>query len=135
MAITPEQIDVATRFATALDEEDYPTATDLLDAGCVYTIAGDTFTGPEAIVASYRENGDDAARTFDAIEYGSRVAPGEDDWIVITFSDHIRHRDRTLDHQCEQWVRVEDGRITRIEHHDLPGEHERVVAFRALLGL
>jgi len=126
-----DQLDVVTRFAQALDHEDYADALALLDAGCVYTINGETHLGPEAIIASYKGNGDSAVKNFDSITYGSAVAPGSGGWIVITFSDHITRAGTTLDHYCEQWARVgSDNTITRIEHHDLPGQAERLAAFK-----
>lgn len=129
-------IDTVTRFAAALDEEDYPAAHALLSPECTYRIRDETLRGPDAIVASYRGNGDCAATTFDEITYASRVDRGDDDWIVITFADFIRHAGHALDHKCEQHVRVDDaGRIVCIEHRDLPGERARLAAFRRDCGL
>jgi len=130
-----DPIDIAARFAVALDEEDYAAARALLDEQCVYTISDDTHRGPDAIVASYKDNGDAASQKFDEITYGSAVRPGDDGWIIIAFTDDLRYGEHTLHHVCEQWVKVNDaGRICRIEHHDLPGERERLAAFRKLIG-
>ncbi|MCB9838161.1 MAG: nuclear transport factor 2 family protein [Phycisphaeraceae bacterium] len=122
--------EIVTRFASALDTEDYDRALACLAPGCVYEIRGDTHRGPEAIVASYKGNGD-AAQSFDAIAYGSEVRPGEDGWVVIAFWDRITHAGETLLHRCEQWCRVgAGGLIERIEHRDFPGERERLEAFK-----
>ncbi|MCA9286396.1 MAG: hypothetical protein KDA22_14315 [Phycisphaerales bacterium] len=134
--IPPDGLEIVRRFAVALDREDYPAARALVDAGCVYSIRGRTLCGPDAIVGSYQSNGDAAAQKFDAIAYGSSVAPGTDGWIVITFTDRIRHAGKSLEHVCEQWVRLDaQARIVRIEHHDLPGERERLEAFKRSVGL
>jgi ketosteroid isomerase-like protein len=135
MTNAPDAIEIVRRFAIALDGEDYEAGLGLLDAGCVYTIRGETIVGPGAIIDSYRGNGDTAAQVFDGISYGSEVAGGADGWIVIRFFDRIVHAGQRLDHACEQWVRVGGGRVVRIEHHDLPGERERLEAFKAAHGV
>ena len=126
--------DIVERFALALDGEDYAMALSLLDPGCVYRIRGEEVVGGEAIIASYRGNGD-AARAFDSIAYGSSVREGEDGGVVIEFWDEITHRGRVHRHQCEQWVRVVDGAIVAIEHRDLEGEVEGLRAFKAWCGV
>lgn len=126
-----DPLEVVRRFAAALDREDYRAAHGLLHPRCVYTIRGAMIEGPEAIVDSYRGNGDTAARVFDEIAYGSEIAAGEDGWIVVRFFDRITHAGERLEHVCEQWVRVDAaGAIVRIEHRDLPGERERLEAFK-----
>jgi limonene-1,2-epoxide hydrolase len=127
----PTPIEIATRFAQALDHEDYPAAIELLSDTCVYHIRGKTHQGPEAIIASYQSNGDQATQNFDSITYGSSVRPSDDNRIIIEFWDQITHRGRIHKHQCEQWLRVKDGFITEIEHKDLLGEVEGLNAFKA----
>jgi hypothetical protein len=130
------QLDVASRFARALDEENYPTAFALLAPDCEYTVRGVTHRGPNAIVASYKGNGDEAARIFDSIVYGSEVHAAGADCAVIQFTDRIQHAGQSLTHVCEQQVTInDDGLITRIEHHDLPGERERLEAFKHTFGI
>jgi hypothetical protein len=123
-------IEIAARFAQTLDHEDYPAATALLSDSCVYQIRGNTHKAPEAIIATYQSNGDQATQNFDSITYGSSIRPSNDDRIIIEFWDQITHRGRTHKHQCEQWVRVESGLITEIEHRDLPGEVEALKEFK-----
>lgn len=129
-------LEVATQFARALDEEDYPAARALLAPDCDYEIRGDTHRGPDAIVASYKGNGDEAARKFDTIEYDSAVRLEAPTRAVIQFTDRIRHAGQSFTHICEQHVTVNADRlITRIEHRDLPGERERLEAFKTDLRL
>lgn len=134
----PESFGVVERFALSLDGEDYGSATLLLSADCEYRIRGKTIVGAEAIIASYRGNGD-AAQNFDSIAYGSSVRAGGGDpkmgWIVIEFWDEITHRGRSHRHQCEQWARVVDGAIVEIEHRDVEGELESLNAFKAWCGI
>jgi limonene-1,2-epoxide hydrolase len=122
-------IELVERFAKALDLEDYDTALSLLAQGCVYRIRGETIVGAEAVVASYRGNGE-AARSFDSIAYGSDVRAEDDGLIVIEFWDELPHRGRVHRHRCEQWVRTGDGVIVEIEHRDLDGELESLAEFK-----
>jgi hypothetical protein len=125
------EVEVVDRFARALDHEDYGLARSLLSDGCVYLLRGDRIDGADRIIASYRGNGDEASQRFDSIDYGSSVRAGDDCWVVIEFWDEITHRGRSYRHCCEQWVRVENGLIVRIEHRDLDGEVESLAAFKA----
>ena len=73
------------------------------------------------------------------LTYGSEVNPGTGPaagWSVIRFFDRLLHRGERLEHVCEQWVRAgpdQSGqlRLNNIRHHDLPGERERLEAFKA----
>jgi hypothetical protein len=125
----PERdLDIAARFAGALDAEDHEAAARLLDPRCEYEIRGERLRGPSAIIASYSGNAA-AARAFDAIEYSSGVRL-EGAWVVIRFIDRIRHGGRSHEYACEQWLRVAEGLITRIEHRELPGRREALDAFK-----
>jgi len=55
-------LDVARRFASALDQEDYDAARALLADDCVYTIRGKDLRGRDAIIEPYKGNRDEAAR-------------------------------------------------------------------------
>lgn len=123
-------MDVAKRFARSLDEEDYASAEQCLATTCKYQIAGNTYIGPDAILASYRENGDWAARTLDGIRYESAVRPGEEGGAVVEFIDHLEHAGMTHTHRCEQHLQFEPGGlISTIRHIDLPGEREALARF------
>jgi hypothetical protein len=133
---TDPSVRAARRFAEAPDHEDDHRAAALLAPGCTYRIRGDELSGPGPIVASYKGNGDEAAERFDQIAYRSAVRPGHAGTATIEFADNISHAGRTLTHRCEQRISVDDaGRIARIEHIDLPGERERLCAFKAACGL
>ena len=128
-------IDIATRFAAALDAEDYPPARALLADECVYTIRGTTHKGPDAIIASYREAGEEAARMFDEIVYVSKVDAGDGGWFIITYFDRVRHAGLDLHYTCEQRIRIEQGLIRQIEHRDIPEEREKLESFKRRVGL
>jgi hypothetical protein len=120
----------ARRLAEALDAEDYSAARALLAAGCIYHTGTTTLTGPDAIIASYRANGEAARRRFDGIEYASRVEPLGPAGAVITYADRVRRGGEQHEHHCRQHVRVsEAGLVEEIRHEELPGERERLQEF------
>ncbi len=122
--------DIVTTFARALDDGDYDAALRCLDPRCRYTIAGEELTGPAAIVASYRSNGDWVAETLDAVSWESEIATTGENRATITFIDHLEHAGRTLTHRCRQHVTLgPSGLIDSIAHEDLPGEKEAVNLF------
>jgi hypothetical protein len=137
MPADPDAVEIAQRFARALDHEDYPTAARLISGDCVYRIGESVFRGPTEITESYRTNGDEAAALFESIEYASSVEPTANPGAaLITFEDRIRHGERTLIHRCQQLVTLDaDGRIHEIEHRDLPGERDALQAFLSAVGL
>jgi hypothetical protein len=127
-------LESARRFAAALDAEDYEAVRASLGSGCVYDAPQGVLIGPEAIVASYRENADGARSRFAKIEYTSEVAtagpaPAE---AVITFIDRVMLGGAWHEHRCRQHVRFgAGGLIEHIRHEELPGERERLQQFEA----
>jgi len=129
-------IDVAKRFARSLDQADYASAAECLATACQYEIAGQMHVGPDAILASYRESGDWAARTLDGIRYENNVRPKEGGGVVVEFIDHLEHAGVTHLHRCEQHLRLDErGLISHIKHVDLLGEQEALDRFFAAVGL
>jgi hypothetical protein len=121
---------IARIFAEALDREDYDSAAAVLSTDARYIVDDEEHIGPTAIVASYRASGDWAAKTLEGVRYESRVEVTQAGKAVISFSDHIEHAGRVMTHTCEQRVEIDSsGLITRVEHHDLPGEREALAAF------
>ena len=122
----------AQEFATALDTEDYESARRLLAGDCIYHFSGKSFRGIAAILESYQQNAEWVKRTFESIVYESSTRQRSDDTWVIHYIDRIQHRDRELEHHCEQVVRFDSGnRVVEITHIDLPGEDTKVKEFLA----
>jgi hypothetical protein len=122
-------LEIANRFAAALDAEAYENALLLLDADCVYESPDGTLIGPESIIASYRANGDRARSRFDEITYSSAVEESGVEF-VITYTDRLRLGDRRHQFRCRQRVRFNaEGRIVCIRHEEIPGERERLREF------
>lgn len=123
-------VDLVTRFARALDGEDYPTVRRLLHDDCEYVCRGETHRGPEAIVESYRSNGDAGRSEFESIVYESTVRGVDERTAVVRFVDHLERAGERFTFESEQVVDAEGDRIVRIEHVDLPGRCEALEAFR-----
>lgn len=122
-------ITTATQFAAALDAEAYDEAIALLADECVYESPDGTLTGPEPIIASYRDKGEGASSRFDEITYRSQVEPIGDEF-AVTYFDGLRKGDRRHEFRCRQWLRVNtDGRIAAIRHEELDGERDRLREF------
>ena len=129
-------LDVARRFASALDRDDFALAQALLSDDCVYHIREQTHTGAAAIIETYRAASEWAACAFDAIKYDSSIEALDDGRIAITFLDRLRHKGLAHKHRCRQIVTIDQAvRITRIEHEDLPGEPEAVQSFLDRVGI
>ena len=129
-------VEVARRFAKALDAEDYQTARAFLSAECEYTCRGSIFQGPDAIIASYQGTGDGAKRNFDSIHYESAVTGLSATTSLIHFTDHLCHRNERLTFKCQQQVEVNtDNLIIRIEHIDLAGQREALAEYMKKVGL
>lgn len=124
------RLESARRFASALDTEDYEAVLPTLASGCVYEAPQGVIVGPEAIVASYRENAVAARGRFAKIEYASEVAIGGPAEAVITFIDRVMLGGAWHEHRCRQHIRLgAGGLIEHITHEELPGERERLQQF------
>jgi len=120
----------ARRLAEALDAEDYSAARATLAEGCVYHTGTTTLVGREAIIGSYRANGEAAHGRFDEIHYASRVDPSETSGAVITYTDRVRCGGEWHEFRCRQHVRIgATGLVEEIRHEELPGERERLQEF------
>ena len=120
---------VVQRFAAALDAEAYDEAVQFLAHDCAYESPDGTLIGPEAIMASYRDNGERARSRFDEIVYSSIVAQYGYEY-VVTYTDGLRLSDRWHEFRCRQRLRVNaEGKVVAIRHEEVPGERERLRRF------
>ncbi len=122
-------LEIARQFANSLDEEDYQATAELLSMQCKYSCRDQVYVGPQAILNSYRTTGDSAKERFDNIEYDSIVQLLTANTAQIHFVDHLYHNGGKHTFECEQRIEVREGKITRIEHLDLPGQREALKAF------
>ena len=121
--MTSKGFDIARKFATALDNEDWSTVRSLLSHTCEYRCRGRLISGREAIVQSYRENAAWGRQHLDGIQYASQVTPRGDTSFSIMFTDKISVGRAEHIYRCTQRVELDpDCRIARITHRELPGQ-------------
>ncbi len=126
---------IAMRFASALDRCDFDVAASYLAPGCRYEINGRELVGPDAIIASYRENAGWARRALEHVFYESEVKQ-EGDSFTVLYIDRLIHHGETHEHRSYQRLWLNDaGQVVRILHEDLPGEREKLDAFLARHGV
>lgn len=130
-------LDVAERFATALDRDDYETVASVLAEEVSYSIGDDVLLGREAVVESYRTASKMAHQLFDQVEYGHTVISTDDPTTFrISYTDTLTVGEESLTHMAEQHVTVATEEVvTRIVNVELPGEREAVDAFLERHGL
>ena len=127
---------VATRFAVALDTEDYDALAELLSSDCEYVARSGAFVGPDAIVASYREAGMWAKANIASVTYESTVRIVNEASAVVTFVDHLEDSGLRHSYRCEQSIEIRaDGKVSRIVHIEIPGEREAVDAYLRQFGI
>ena len=130
-------LQVARTLAAALDAEDYLTARRALAPACVYVLAADVYEGPDAILAVYADTAAWVRRTFDDVRYQSEVEPLPDGRVSVLYTDFlVLAGGRMHRHRSRQDLTIDlNGRVTRIEHRELPGEREALDAFFEAAGI
>jgi hypothetical protein len=127
---------VATRFAVALDTENYEALAELLASDCEYVARSGAFVGPEAIVASYRDAGTWAKASISSVAYESSVRVASEDFAIVTFVDHLQDSGLRHSYSCEQSLSIRaDGKIRRIVHLEIPDQREAADSFLRQIGV
>jgi len=127
--------DVAERFASALDADDFLEAAHLLEEDCLYSTHGREIRGREHVMASFVEASDWAHAHLDKITYEHTLVHSQAA-ATIRFVDIFEHRGQKVRHECLMHVDTgPNDRIRRLTLEDLPGERERVGAFLEAFGI
>lgn len=126
----------AAAFARALDADDFALARRFLDPDCAYEIEGRSWTGPDAILDSYRVAAETARARLDELVNESRVEAIGGDRYRVRYTDRIRAAGHAHTYTVDQVLTVPPGAgIVRIQHRERPGERERLLAFYRRAGL
>jgi len=88
--------DVAERFASALDADDFLEAAHLLEEDCLYSTHGREIRGREHVMASFVEASDWAHANLDKITYEHTLVHSQAA-ATIRFVDIFEHRARRFD--------------------------------------
>lgn len=127
----------AQKFATSLDQDNFPLTKTTLSPNCQYIIGSETLTGPEAICHSYEQNMLEGRAKLDKLEWGqSEIEVISDSEYVVHFTDFLTHKGIQFTHQCKQKLSFnEQGKIMLIEHIDDPEGQARLDDFYRTVGL
>lgn len=126
---------IAQSFAASLDAEDYAMASQYLAEDCVYHIGETVLVGRNAILDSYRTNGESAKKRFTSVKYTSHVEMPEPNHAVVLFTDRLYLGKQSHEFRCQQHVEIgSDGLIKMIRHEEIPGERQKLKEFEAGLG-
>lgn len=117
---------LVSEFAASLDAEDYARTRVCLAENCIYQSPDGELTGPDAILASYRGNGDKAQQLFDSVKYEHHVTPLDGSWFQILFIDRLSAGKLSHEFRCHQRVRVEENLIAEIVHQEIPGKRDEL---------
>jgi hypothetical protein len=130
------RLDLVDNFATALDNDDFVRAINMLDQACLYETSSKQFEGADAVIASFREATEWAHENLDKIVYLHTVEPCSDCHVVIRFVDNVEHSGKSMQHTFLMHVRVGDNdRVVHLRLEDLPGEKQKVSDFLSAAGI
>ena len=131
-----KSFDLAKRFATLMDNNQYVDAGKMMADDCQYLFQDKRIDGASAILKTYIDNYTSASKTLDEIQFTSEVEPIESNSLYrLKYLDRIRKGDSWFEHRCEQHIKIENGEITTIVHVDLPGEAEKLKSWRDEMGI
>lgn len=131
------ELEIAQRFGRCLDADDFGAVAELLASDCGYDTGKQTLSGRDQIVAMYEENMREGRAKLDELVWGeSRVEVRGERCFDVVFTDSLKHRGLSHTYRCVQRLRFgDDGWIVSIEHVELAGEREGLLAFYEKVGL
>lgn len=124
-------------FGEYLDSDNFEAATPLLAEQCRYEIGDRVLTHRDEIIELYRSNMIEGRQKFDVLEWGKshtvELTPTSHE---VYFSDFLKHKGISHNYRCKQRLTLnEQHQIIEIEHVELPGEREKLLAFKEEVGL
>ena len=127
----------AKQFGVALDNDDFALTRTTLSDDCRYETGKETLIGPTAICNSYEVNMIAGRNKFDELEWGKcRIEKLSDHQFYVHFCDHLTKNGITHIYRCKQKLTMnESGKISLIEHEEIPEERKRLNAFYKKVGL
>lgn len=129
-------LEVAKQFATLMDQNEYHEAGRLMSSACRYLYQGKVIEGIKEILKLYIDNYEIAQKELDEIQFSSEVEPtAEPGLFTLKYLDRVRRGSSWFEHRCEQKIKIVDGKVVQIEHHDLPGEPEKLQEWREQVGI
>lgn len=134
--MSTDNLATARRFAEALDRDDFDTAAGMLAEHVIYDAPNGRLDSRDAVIDSYARNARWARQAFDELTFRSDVQMLATDRAEILYTDETMHRGVHHVYQCRQIITFDDtGRITHIEHREIPGEKEDLESFLDRVGV
>lgn len=125
-----ECLELARKFAVALDTNAFATARGFLSNDCRYLDASGITSGADQIIEMYRTNYEKGAKLFDTIYFTSSVDFVSESEILIHYFDRVTRNGKEHLYRCDQRVRFTGKQISQIVHVELPGQREKLDAFK-----
>lgn len=131
------KLDIAKKFGTFLDQDEYLNFKSILDENCVYEIGDEVLHGKEEIAGLYEKNMQEGKVKFDELLWGeSRVEQVNATQFDIYFSDFLKHKGLSHNYKCKQRISLNSNNLVeKIIHMELPGEREALNRFYKQVGL
>lgn len=124
--------EIATQFAELMDNNLYDQAGKLMSSDCIYKYKNNLLKGNEIILKTYIDNFQWASKTFDQVEFSSKVEQLTDIKFKLKYLDKLRKNMEWHEHRCVQIITIRNGQVNKIEHIDLEGEQESLNKFLKL---
>jgi hypothetical protein len=128
--------EIANAFVKVMDSGDYEPAKQFLANECRYNVGETIYSGPDAIIETYKSHHAFAKAAFDSVLYKSELSQKSDNEFEVIYIDIITHGSKTHVYKCRQLFYLNpQKKIIKIIHEDIPGEYERIKAFYKEIGL
>lgn len=129
--------DIATKFGSCLDNDQYDAFRSILAPNCHYEIGGKVLKDKDSIAGLYEKNMKEGKLKFDDLQWGkSRIEKVSESEYDVYFSDFLKHKGIEHNYNCKQRVTVNDENLVcEIVHFELPGEKESLMEFYERVGL
>ncbi len=95
-------IQIARAFVKIMDSEDYAPAKQFMDNDCSYNVGEAFYSGPDAIIETYKSHHDFDKSTFDSVIYKSELSQNSHKEFEVTYIDIITHGSKTHTYKCKQ---------------------------------
>lgn len=128
---------IAKIFGSSLDKDDFEATRKILDPHCRYLYGDKILTGPDEIVASYKQNMIEGRKKLDELRWGeNQVESINECSFLIHFTDYLKHKDQEFTYHCSQRIVInKSGLISEIIQIENEEESLQLERFYQSVGL
>lgn len=129
--------EVAKKFGTYLDEDDFEGFKSILAEECIYEIGDQVLKTNSSIAGLYEKNMKEGKQKFDELRWGkSEVQQVSENEFDVYFSDFLKHKGLEHNYKCKQRIIINSKNLVeKIQHMELAGEREALQEFYKQVGL